>query len=302
MVPTRRLLQWASRASPGRPLPYGAFDFRQAYLEWETPVGVLRVGQQAFNLGLGIVANGGPRPSSATTATATSSTAWPSRRDPAARASDWVVALAGDLVYRDRLVHWLVDGDIALQGVLTVFYQDHACRQDCEHKSGRRARHVPRHLVGQRVDAAGGARRRVRALGWPQPDRVGRVFAGVEVAGAYGVTDATRTAEYAEHTVLQFGGAAEFGIERDGRYRISLEAGYATGDRNPVDGDQRRFTLQPVAPGGAPDVPRGDRVADGAERGDRERPAAHRAAAHGAFLLRRRGAVAGAAYVYPPRR
>lgn len=288
-----------AREPRGDLFPYGAFDFRQAYLEWETPVGVLRVGQQAFNLGLGIVANGGDRTpifNDYRYGDLVDRVALATR--PGGRASDWVVALAGDLVYRDRLVQ-LVDGDIALQGVLTVFYQDHACRQDCERKRfGALATY-------RDISWANGSTLRA-VLGdvyarweWPQPDRVGRVFAGFEVAGAYGVTDATRTAEHAEHTVLQFGGAAEFGIERDGRYRVSLEAGYATGDRNPVDGDQRRFTFNPSHRVGLlmfPEVIAWQTARSAAIASD---PRLTARPAHGAFLLPSQGAVAGAAYVYP---
>ncbi len=282
--------------------PYGAFDFRQAYLEWETPVGVLRVGQQAFHLGLGIVANDGDR-----------TPVFGDYRDgdlvdrvalatrPGGRNSDLVVAVAGDLVYRDRLVQ-LLDGDIALQGVLTAFYQHHGCREDCEKKR------VGALVTYRDVSFASGSSLRVLVgdlyarWEWPQPDRVGRVFAGVELAGIFGSTDAARTREFAEHGVIQFGGAAEFGVERDGRYRIALEAGYATGDRNPVDGDQRRFTFNPGHRVGLlmfPEVIAWQTARSAAIASD---PRLAARPANGSFLLPTQGGVAGAAYVYPTAR
>lgn len=282
--------------------PYGAFDFRQAYLEWETPVGVLRVGQQAFHLGLGIVANDGDRArvfNDYRYGDLVDRVAVATR--PGGRASDVVVALAGDLVYRDRLVQ-LLHGDIALQGVLAAFYQDHACRVDCEKKR------VGALVTYRDVSFANGTALRV-LLGdvyarweWPQPDRVGRVFAGLEVAGAYGVTDAARTTEFAEHGVLQFGGAAEFGLERDGRYRLAIEAGYATGDRNPVDGEQRRFTFNPSHRVGLlmfPEVIAWQTARSAAIASD---PRLVGRPANGASLLPTNGGVAGAAYVYPTAR
>jgi hypothetical protein len=288
-----------AREPRGDLFPYGAFDFRQAYVEWETPAGLLRVGQQAFNLGLGIVANGGDRTplfGDYRYGDLVDRVALATR--PGGRASDWVVALAGDLVYRDRLVQ-LTQGDLALQGVLSVFYQDHGCRADCERKRfGALATY-------RDVSWANGSSLRV-VLGdvyarweWPQPDRVGKVFAGFEIAGAYGVTDATRTAQHAEHAVIQFGGAATFGIERAERYRIALEAGYATGDRNPVDGDQRRFTFNPSHRVGLlmfPEVIAWQTARSAAIASD---PRLVARPANGAFLLPTQGGVAGAAYVYP---
>jgi hypothetical protein len=282
--------------------PYGPFDLRQAYLEWETPIGVLRAGQQAFNLGLGIVANGGdqtPVFNDYRFGDLVERVAFATR--PGGRSSPWVVALAGDLVYRDRLVQ-LLDGDIALQGVLTVFYQDPVCRADCERKR------VGALATYRDVSWANGSFLRV-VLGdvyarweWPQPDRIGRVFAGLEIAGAYGFTDVTRTTEHPEHRVLQFGGAAVFGFERDERYRVALEIGYATGDRNPVDGDQRRFTFNPSHRVGLlmfPEVIAWQTARSASIASD---PRLVARPAHGAFLLPSQGGVAGAAYVYPTAR
>jgi hypothetical protein len=186
--------------------------------------------------------------------------------------------------------------------VLTAFYQDHACRVDCEKKR------VGALVTYRDVSFANGTALRV-LLGdvyarweWPQPDRVGRVFAGLEVAGAYGVTDAARTTEFAEHGVIQFGGAAEFGLERDGRYRLAIEAGYATGDRNPVDGEQRRFTFNPSHRVGLlmfPEVIAWQTARSAAIASD---PRLVGRPANGASLLPTNGGVAGAAYVYPTAR
>ncbi len=209
-----------------------------------------------------------------------------------------MVAIAGDLIYRDRLVQ-LSDGDIALQGVASFFWQDHACRTDCDRKRVGLAatyRDISFHNGATLWAVVGDAFAR---WVWPQPDHVGKVFAGVELAAAFGSTDVTRTQYFDEHRVVQFGGAAEFGLEREGSYRISLEAGYASGDRNPVDGDQRRFTFNPGHRVGLlmfPEVIAWQTARSAAIASD---PALTARPSNGAFLLPSQGGVAGAAYLYP---
>ncbi len=279
--------------------PYGVVDLRQAYVEWRSPIGVLRAGQQAFNLGLGIVANDGDRMpvfNDYRYGDLVERVALATR--PGGETSDYVLAVAGDLVYRDRLAR-LTDGDIALQGVLSFFWQDHACRADCERKRvGLLAtyRDISFHNGASLWAVLGDVYARWM---WPMPDHVGRVFAGAELAVAYGDTDVTRTQYFADQRIIQFGGAAEFGLERDGRYRISIEAGYASGDRNPVDGDQRRFTFNPSHRVGLlmfPEVIAWQTARSAAIAVD---PSLTARPTNGAFLLPSQGGVAGAAYVYP---
>ncbi|MFO0647820.1 MAG: hypothetical protein U0326_16395 [Polyangiales bacterium] len=279
--------------------PYGVVDLRTAFLEWRSPIGVIRAGQQAFNLALGIVANDGDRaPTFGDYRYGDLVERVSIATRPGGSTSDYVLALAGDLVFRDRLVK-LTDGDIALQGVASFFWQDHACQTDCERKRvGLVAtyRDVSFNNGATLWAVAGDAFAR---WSWPQPDHVGRVFAGVELAFVYGATDVARTQYYSDHRVIQFGGAAEFGLEREGRYRISLEAGYASGDRNPVDGDQRRFTFNPSHRVGLlmfPEVLAWQTARSAAIASD---PALGARPSNGAFLLPSQGGVAGAAYLYP---
>lgn len=288
-----------AREPRGELFPYGVFDFRWAYLEWDSPIGVIRAGQQGFSAGLGILANDGTRTplfgdyrqgdlvERALIATR-----------PGGRTSNIVLALAADLVYRDRLVQ-LVNGDIALQGVASLFYQHHACRTDCEKKR------VGGFVTVRDVSFNTGDALRVVAADvfarweWPQPDHVGRVFAGFEFAAVYGTTDAPRTQYFPEHRVIQFGGAGELGLERDGRYRIALEGGYASGDRNPVDGDQRRFNFNPSHRVGLilfPEVIAWETARSATIASD---PALAGRPARGAYLLPSQGGVTGAAYLYP---
>lgn len=283
----------------GDVFPYGAFDVRQGYLEWDSPVGVIRAGQQGFTWGLGVVANDGDRTPTfgdyrygdlvERVAVATR---------PGGRQSDVVVALAGDLVYRDRITS-LVEGDLALQGVASVFYQDHTCRADCDRRrigalatyrdvSFRESTFL-RVVVGDLL----------ASWDWPTPDGTGRVFAGAELAVIAGTTDATRTVNVDAHDVLQFGGAARLGIERRDRYRFSLEAGYASGDRNPVDDGQRRFTFNPSHRVGMilfPELIAWETARSASIAGD---PSLVARGANGRRLLPSNGGVTGAAYLYP---
>jgi hypothetical protein len=283
-------------------LPYGPVDIRQGYIEWDSPIGLIRAGQQAFNLGLGIVANDGDHAgvfNDYRYGDLVERLLLATR--PGGRTSNLVVALAGDIVYRDRITQ-LIQGDLALQGVLSVFWQDHSCRQHCERKR------VGAVVTYRDLSFANDTRLRAFVADlharwhWPMPDRVGRVFAGAELAVVYGDTDATRTQYVAEHTLVQFGGAGEFGIERDDRYRIGVELGFASGDRNPVDDVQRRFTFNPAHRVGLLMFPEviAWQTARSATIASDPRLAAR--PANGTFLLPTQGGVAGAAYVNPTAR
>lgn len=280
-------------------LPFGGVDIRTGYIEWDSPVGLFRVGQQAFSWGLGVLANDGdtsPVFGDYRMGDLVERVAFATR--PGGRDSNVVVALAGDIVYRDRIAR-LVDGDIALQGVLSVFYQDHACRVRCERKRVGG-------LVSYRdVDFANGDYLRVFAgdllarWEWPSPDRTGRVWAGVEVVGLYGSTNAARTQYFDAQDIVQFGAAGEVGMEREGRFRVALEGGWASGDRNPVDTAQRRMTFNPSHRVGLilfPEVIAWETARSATIAVD---PNLAGRPARGANLLPSSGGVTGATYLYP---
>lgn len=222
-------------------LPYGAFDMRQGYVEWLSPVGAFRVGQQGFAWGLGVVANDGDRAPTfgdyrhGDLVERVSFSTRPGGRD-----SDLAVLVAGDLVYRDQSAS-LAAGDHAVQGVAAVYYDDHTCRAECER------RRVGALVTYRDISFREGTWRRTFAgdltarWEWPTPDRAGRVFVGAEVAVIAGSTNASANPE----RVVQLGGAARVGIEREGRFRVALEGGYASGDRDPTDGTSQRLTLNP---------------------------------------------------------
>lgn len=283
-------------------LPYGLLDMRWGYVEWDSPLGDVRIGQQGFTWGYGILANDGDqapvfgdyrygdiveRVSLATR--------------PGGRDGDVVVAAATDLVYRDRSVS-LADGDIAAQGVLAAFYQPHACAERCER------RRVGALVAFRDVSFRDGTAMHVVAgdalarWEWPTPDRRGRVFAGVEVALVAGTTDVGRGTFTGPQDLLQYGGAAELGIERPGAFRFALEGGYASGDRNPLDGTQRTFTFNPSHRVGMilfPELLAWESARAAGVAGD---PALAARAPTGLRLLPTNGAPSGAAYFYPTAR
>ena len=123
--------------------PGARVDFRQAYLEWKNRFGILRAGQMASTVGMGILANGGEdredpenelqpvafgdayygdladRLLFATKPLSVFSRSW--------LAEHLVTALAFDLVYRDENAD-LLKGDRALQGVFLSFLEDQGSR------------------------------------------------------------------------------------------------------------------------------------------------------------------------------
>jgi len=279
--------------------PYGPVDLRWGYVEWDSPVGMFRLGQQGFTWGLGVLANDGdqrPLFGDYRHGDIVERIAFATR--PGGRHSHVVAAIAGDLVYRDRTTR-LVDGDIALQGVASVFYQHHACTTDCERKR------VGALAVWRDVSFADGSTLQVfvgdllARWHWPTPNRTGRIFAGAELALIAGTTNAARNLYVDRHDVLQMGAAAELGMERPGHYRIALEGGWTSGDRNPLDTQQRRFHFNPAHRVGLilfPEVMHWQTARSAEIARDPELAARP---PFGTSLLPTQGGVAGAAYLYP---
>ena len=96
---------------------------RWLYAQWRLPFGIVRIGQQPNHWGMGILANDGDHPTlfgdyrygsiSERILFATK---------PGGKDSDFYLAVAGDLVYRDQTAR-LSRGQQAFQGVLAAFYE-----------------------------------------------------------------------------------------------------------------------------------------------------------------------------------
>jgi len=100
---------------------YERSTVRKLYIEWESPYGVLRVGQMTSQWGLGLVANAGDDASHAFHD--------PLHADIVDRiifatspADQFYIALGGDVVFEDDNAD-IIDGDLAFEGVLSMFYK-----------------------------------------------------------------------------------------------------------------------------------------------------------------------------------
>ncbi|MDP3275946.1 MAG: hypothetical protein Q8Q09_12170 [Deltaproteobacteria bacterium] len=315
-----------ARSTALTPFTHGIFDLRQLAVELKTRLGVLRAGHQLSHWGLGIVANSGDlRPvfGDYRNGDIVERVAFATR--PGGRQSPWVVALAGDLVFRDRLASLLaydvsvdrgdppfastiieqpptrtVGGDWAWQGIVSAYYQAPECTRECERKRvGMYA--VYRSQTNREGDSlmAGFVDASAR-WEWPSPDGRATVFAAAELALAVGHTTIARSVAQPDgHAVVQHGGAIQLGVERAGSMRLVLEGGWASGDSNPADNVQRRFTFNPAHRVGLimfPEVLAWHTARSASISND---PRLMGTGARGAILLPSSGAVTNAAYIYP---
>lgn len=226
---------------------------RYAYLDWLTPIGLLRVGQQGSHWGLGIVANDGDHArlfGDYRNGSIVERVAFATK--PAGNASPFVVALAGDAVLRDPNASW-ADGDRAYQGVLSAWMEKNETFVGVY--GVRRVQKVAQgfepkgNLNVWVVDATA----RTAAQIGESPNVF--AFAAAEIAGIFGTTNAIRpTTEFDEQKIRTFGGAANVGVvkrgfDRKGKsfgvFAVQLDAGYASGDANPYDDTIKRFTFDP---------------------------------------------------------
>jgi hypothetical protein len=301
---------------------------RWLYVEWLTPVGLLRAGQQGAHWGMGIVANDGDHPSlfgDYRYGNIVEQVLFATK--PLGEKSPFIVAVAGNLVYRDNIAV-LANGDQAWQGVLAAYYEDGpdmlgmygVYRAQSHNFSSEPSYYAySEQLDVGVVDVAGHFARPI-AL----PDETAYVFGEFEAALEYGSTNELRNIyqpETGSQTTIQaYGGAADAGVVfagRDeaggprlrkgdrpdlwGRFVGEVEVGYATGDANPYGNTQKRFLFDPNHKVGLllfDEIMRWEtaRAATAAQdpnlsNGSRPPP--------GTNLLPSNGGVFGAQYVYP---
>jgi hypothetical protein len=238
---------------------------RWLYLQWKTPIGVLRVGQQPSHWGMGIVANDGDHPSlfgeyrygdiSERVLFATK---------PFGKTSAFTVAAAGDLVYRDAEAD-ITQQNYAMQAILLAELE----RGPNQIGLYGVYRHQWRDQVSEPlfpyletinvgiIDAAG-------RFAVPVKGTQAVLFGAGEGAVIVGATNEERTLEEAQTGALtkirSYGGAATVGVAHVARCGCKdetedarlfgdvvgqIEVGYASGDANPVDDTEHRFTFNP---------------------------------------------------------
>jgi hypothetical protein len=245
---------------------------RWLYADLTTKVGVFRVGQQPSHWGMGILANDGDHPSlfgdyrygdiAERVLFATK---------PLGKQSPLIVVVAGDLVFRDSTAT-LTNGDQAFQGVLAALYDKGQNQigvygvyrdQRRDQPSTTFSSYTDKIQVGV-LDASG------KFAAPVVPDSNTFVFGAFEAATIIGVTNEVRTNAQASNgsttDVRSYGGAASIGLvhrafacncdgdekkkEHDepmtfGDLVGEVELGYASGDADPYDGTEHRFTFHP---------------------------------------------------------
>jgi hypothetical protein len=242
---------------------------RWLYAEIKTQVGLFRVGQQPSHWGMGLLANDGDHPTlfgDYRYGSIVERLLYATR--PGGKDSPIAVVVAGDLVYRDQLAQ-LSRGDQAFQGVLAALYDKGpnqiglygVWRQQVNDKtSGSQFFTYTDRLNLGILDVSG--KFAVPVAGTPDTF----VFGAAEAALVFGSTNLVRTADQSKDdsatTVRAFGGAARLGVVRRAYAPVTktygvpdpvtfgdvlgqVEVGYASGDADPYDGTEKRFTFNP---------------------------------------------------------
>ncbi|MDB4946258.1 MAG: hypothetical protein JWP97_5792 [Labilithrix sp.] len=240
-------------------------QLRYLYAQYKLPFGLVRVGQQPNHWGMGLLANDGDHPTlfgDYRYGSLSERILFATR--PGGEHSDFTIAVAGDLVYRDAYAR-LTRGQQAFQGVLAAFYEHDYSRvgvfttvrhQTNAHTSGEDVYGYHDTLDALAVDV--NVRHAAKV-----PGHDAFLYGEAEAVYVAGSTDMLRTADQAlsgSKTALRsYGGAAVVGIvhRAHGAERTDarglpfgdlvgqVEVGYASGDADPYDGTERRFTFDP---------------------------------------------------------
>ena len=254
-------------------------ELRWAYAQFLTKIGLFRVGQQSNHWGMGILANDGDHPSlfgDYRGGNLVEQVMFATK--PAGKDSPFALALGGNLVYQDWQAR-LYRGDIAFQGVLAGFYDKGPNQigvfatlrsQNTAEDAAQYAGYTDNITAGA-VDVAG-------HFAVPIPGSpTSYLYGGGEVAFIVGSTNELRTPNQAltgqDTDIRSYGGAARLGVvhqartgsaEPSGQVPVNsaplmaaeepqtwgdvaaqVEVGYASGDANPYDSTEHRFTFDP---------------------------------------------------------
>ncbi len=251
----------AARDSLSEAQWYGVYP-RYLYLEYTSPVGVFRVGQQGSHWGMGILANDGDH-----------QTLFGDHRrgalvervlfatTPLGKGTPLFIAIGGDLVFQDATAD-LIGGDRAFEGVAAIGYRKktgeigvYGVVRHQERNGQAVDQYTPfvESLTVGVVDVSG----RFNA---PVPGADAFVYGELEAAAIFGSTSYVRgafgnnldpTAARNDELIRTYGGAATLGAvkvsgqgkDRFGQVLGEIELGYASGDANPTDGVTKRFTF-----------------------------------------------------------
>ncbi|MBC8069004.1 MAG: hypothetical protein IAG13_11780 [Deltaproteobacteria bacterium] len=239
------------------PQKYGMYivDPRELYLQWTTKYGQLRVGQMAFNWGQGLLNNDGNNMDRfgdmkfGDDGIGSLNERIVFATKPLARTGgpgkDLIVALAGDLVYRDPQAD-LTKGDLAGQIILAVRWEPSerpgnwlgvfgAYRKQTSKDDGDTIGGDDELEVGV-FDFAGQGFRYIR-------DEFA-VLGAFELVGIAGRTTFAN-GEFEQHRVLQAGAAVRGYLGNPLRWLLGADLGVASGDGNPDDDEINDFKAAP---------------------------------------------------------
>lgn len=259
---------------------------RWLYAQYRLPFGLIRVGQQPNHWGMGILANDGNQPmifGDYRYGQIVERVMFATK--PGGKESDFYLAIAGDLVYRDNNAR-LTRGEQAFQGVLAAFWERAGDKLGvfavARHQTNDKTSGSPLYSYSDELDAI--ALDVHGRIVQPVPGGTD-TFLLAEAEGAYilGQTNLIRTQDQAREDgrtqVRSYGGAASVGIVHRawgksfwsdagttssaegasasylgaksargvpyGDIVAQVEMGYASGDADPYDGKQKRFVFDP---------------------------------------------------------
>ena len=243
---------------------FGNVQPRWLYAEYRTPSVLVRAGQQPNHWGMGIFANDGDHPTlfgDYRYGQISERVLFSTR--PAGPTSNLHVALAADLVFRDQRAV-LSHGDRAFQGVLAAWWE----HDDDALGLYSTLRHQEHDRTSTGSDAFAFTDQSDTVafdlhakIARPIPGEADAlVFAEAEIATVLGKTNAPRTIDATTTDIRGYGGAATFGMLHRSWWKGDdpedpvvpfgdlvgqVELGYASGDANPYDGKDKRFTFDP---------------------------------------------------------
>ncbi len=240
---------------------------RWLYAQYKLPFGLVRIGQQPNHWAMGILANDGDHPTlfgDYRYGAISERLLFATR--PGGKDSDFVLAVAGDLVFRDPNAR-LTRGEQAVQGVVAAYFERGQNKlglfstlrhQENDRTSGSALFPYADTIDAFAVDLHG-------RIATPVPGEDAFVYGEAEIATVFGSTNILRTPaqalEDSKTTIRSYGGAAAFGyVHRSwdrpatpktpkglpfGDVVAQMEIGYASGDADPYDGVEKRFVFDP---------------------------------------------------------
>jgi hypothetical protein len=225
---------------------YDNFDLRQLWVEWESPAGVIRLGQMASHWGLGLLSNDGEDRFNKFADSYYGDLYWRAlfATKPLTLLSDHnftnrlVIGVGYDIVWRDENASY-EDGDRGTEWIFTCFYDDsdhvfagmYVAIRDQEDDDGD-------DLEATAFDLY---------LNWKSRPKKDRPIVSVAFEGAMvrGWTNRVIHENAPRELDLEsLGWVLRTGLFYHG-FRLDLEGGYASGDANPYDDTSYAFSFDP---------------------------------------------------------